>query len=78
MDKSIFSRRICAGTRIYYVDAKTDRKGQRYISLSEIPTDRAPEGKRRQRVFIHAENVAHVIEALNKAAAVIRGEAKCQ
>lgn len=53
-NKSFFTRSVSAGTRIYYFDAFKDTKGHPYISISEIPTA----GKaKRQRIFIHAEDV---------------------
>lgn len=70
--KPISSQRISAGTRVYYIDVHADRKGQPYISISEIPTDKAPGKKKRQRIFVHAENVGKLAEALRVAADEIR------
>ncbi len=76
MDEPIFSKRVSAGTRVYYVDARIDRKGQKYISLSEIPTDKSPGKKERQRIFLHAENVDKFAEALAEVATYIKNDAK--
>lgn len=76
MDKEpIFSERVSAGTRVYYVDAHADSKGQPYISISEIPTEKAPGRKKRQRVFIHAEHIDELSEALAKVARYVNGKA---
>lgn len=48
---------VSAGTRVYYFDAYKDGKGQSYISVSEIPVDRSPGKKQRQRIFIHGEDI---------------------
>lgn len=64
MDTLEQTTRVSAGTRVYYFDARVDRKGQRYIAISEIPTERAPKDKKRQRIFVHAENIDAFIKAL--------------
>lgn len=67
MDKPIFSKCVSTGTRVYYVDIFIDKKQGRYITLSEIPTDRCPGKKKRQRIFIHGKNVERFAEALTEA-----------
>lgn len=42
MNKPVFTKSISAGTRVYYIDANKDKKGQYYVSISEIPTDKTP------------------------------------
>lgn len=74
MDKPIISKRISAGTRVYYIDAHTDRKGQPYISISEIPTDKSPGKKKRQRIFLHAENVDQFAQAFAEVANHIKND----
>lgn len=66
MEKTIMSKRISAGTRIYYLDVHEDGKGMPYVAISEIPTKRAPKGKKRQRIFIHGSNVKKFAEAFNE------------
>lgn len=68
MNKPTFSKSISAGTRVYYIDARSDSKDQPYISISEIPTDKSPGKKKRQRVFIHAENVEQFARAFAEVA----------
>lgn len=74
MDKPTISKRISAGTRVYYIDAHTDRKGQPYISISEIPTDKSPGKKKRQRIFLHAENVDQFAQAFAEVANHIKND----
>lgn len=76
MEKPTISRQISAGTRIYYIDARVDRKGQRYISISEIPTDKSPGTKKRQRIFIHKENIALFAQAFAEVAGQINNESQ--
>ncbi len=67
MEKNpIKSKRVSAGTRIYYLDAFKDSKGNPYLSISEIPTGKSPGNKKRQRIFIHAQNLGAFANALNE------------
>lgn len=76
MDKPTISKRISAGTRVYYIDAHNDRKGQPYISISEIPTDKSPSKKKRQRIFLHAKNVDQFAQAFAEVANHIKNESQ--
>lgn len=75
-NKPVSSRRICAGTRVYYLDVRRDSKKQPYVSISEIPTDTAPKNKRRQRIFIHSDKLDGFIQALSEVAEQIKNEAE--
>lgn len=71
MDKPpIYSRRISAGTRVYYIDVQVDPQGLPYISMSEIPTDKTPGKKKRQRIFIFHEHFAEFVKAFDKASRI--------
>lgn len=63
MEKPTKTVRISAGTRIYYFDVHKDKKGQPYISISEVPVDRNPGKKERQRVFVHTEDIDKFADA---------------
>ncbi len=76
MDKPIISKRISAGTRVYYIDAHTDRKGQPYMSISEIPTDKSPGKKKRQRIFLHKENIEQFAQAFAEVADQIKNDSQ--
>lgn len=61
---TLVSQKIKAGTRHYYIDAKLDTKGNKYIVLSETKM-RESEGKpERHRIFIYEEDFAKVSQAL--------------
>lgn len=76
MNKPIISKRISAGTRVYYIDVHKDHKGQKFISMSEIPTDRMPGVKKRQRIFLYGENIEQFAKAFDEVAQFIKDEAK--
>lgn len=71
--KPKFSTRFSAGTRVYYVDVRIDKREREYISISEIPTDGMPGRKSRQRIFIHSENLERFKEAFDEACNFIKG-----
>lgn len=81
-NKPIYSKHISAGTRVYYIDARADRNGQPYMSVSEIPTDKTPGDKKRQRLFIHREHLDDfansIAEVVNHIKNLQRNDAKCQ
>jgi len=76
MEKPTKTVRVSAGTRIYYFDAHKDKKGQPYISISEVPTDRNPGKKERQRIFVHVEDIDKVAAAFTDIANHIKNESE--
>lgn len=62
----LLSVQMSTGTRVYYFDAHKDRKGKFYLAISEIPTDKKPGRKRRSKLFVHSNNLAHFVESLEK------------
>lgn len=76
MDKPTISKCISTGTRVYYIDAHTDRKGQPYMSISEIPTDKSPGKKKRQRIFLHKENIEQFAQAFAEVADQIKNDSQ--
>lgn len=76
MDKPTISKCISAGTRVYYIDAHTDCKGQPYMSISEIPTDKSPGKKKRQRIFLHKENIEQFAQAFAEVADKIKNDSQ--
>lgn len=72
MDKPITTKCISAQTRVYYVDTYKDRKGQPYMTISEIHKDKTPGDKMRQRVFVHANNADAFLEAVHEAVKSIK------
>lgn len=75
-DKKLLSKKISAGTRVYYLDVDIDAKNQPYLSISEIATDKAPEKKRRQQIFVHSENLDAFAKALEEITSFIKGNAE--
>ena len=72
MDKPVTSKCISAQTRVYYIDTHKDHKGQPYLTISEIPKDKTPGNKKRQRVFVHANNADAFLEAIQEAVKTIK------
>lgn len=66
----IYTRRVNAGTRVYYLDAHKDRKGSMYLCISEIPTERNPMQKRR-RIFLYPENIGEFAKAFGEITALM-------
>ena len=76
MDKATFTRRVSGGTRVYYIDTHKDTKGAPYIAISEVPTDRSKDPKKRQRIFLHPEHLDEFQQALSDAIDNIKAESK--
>lgn len=74
--KPIFTKRVSAGTRVYYMDAHKDGKGQFYLSITEIPTEKNPGKKERQRIFIHQANLGEFTGALEEIITQIKNDAE--
>lgn len=72
MRKPTKTKSVSAGTRIYYFDALNDSKGQPYLSISEVPVDRSPGTKKRQRIFVHIEDIDKFADAFNEMAKHIK------
>ena len=45
--------KVKAGTRTYYFDECTDKKGNRFISIAEVPHTK---NRHRHRIFVHEED----------------------
>lgn len=62
---AFYSRKVKAGQRSYYIDAKTDSKGNNYIVLTESKNvDQLTGRAERHRIFIYQEDFAKLSEAL--------------
>lgn len=68
MENPFKAVRVSAGTRVYYFDAYRDRKGAPYISIAEVPASHNPGKRKRQRVFVHSEDIDKFKEALSEIA----------
>jgi hypothetical protein len=77
MAKPTFTRKVSAGTRLYYFDVHTDKNGSEYLSVTEVPTSRKKGDRKRQRIFIHPEDIHAFLEALMESSARLI-DGKCQ
>jgi thymidylate kinase len=70
---SLFSRMIKAGHRTYFVDVKTTRQQDYFLSLTELRKKITPNGvvNERNKVFIYQEDFDKLGEALKEALAFI-------
>ena len=69
------SRKLKAGTRYYYIDAKLDSKGNKDIVLSETKLKESEGKLERHRIFIYEEDFAKVSEALCQTILEVSGTA---
>lgn len=63
----VFSRRISAGSRLYYVDVCTDSTARQYLQISEIATAVSPKSGTHHRIVIHPEFAEALATALSEA-----------
>ena len=76
MNKPTKTVRVSAGTRLYYIDAHKDTKGQPYLTIAEVPVDRSPGKKKRQRIFVHAEDIDKFVAAFAEVANHVKNESQ--
>lgn len=69
----LFSRVVKAGKRVYYIDVKSDRRDEYYISMTEskrvkdgTPTD--PPVFEKHKLFLYREDILKFLTALTDAA----------
>lgn len=79
MEQPKYSRKISAGTRVYFVDVHTDAKEQQYITLSELSVKEPnngsnPDRPKRQTIYIHKANMTQVAKAIEDAINFINAE----
>lgn len=56
---------VKAGHRVYFVDAKEDSRGNRFLAFSECKSNTPGSGGRdRQRIHIYQEDIEKIFEAL--------------
>lgn len=69
-ENAVFSERVPAGRRIYFIDVKRSSKGDLYLVISE--RRRTEEGKVRDRIWVFKEDLDKFLRALEKATQVVR------
>jgi hypothetical protein len=63
--KELFSQKVAAGSRTYFIDVKESKEGTRYLVISE--SRRSGEGHEHERVMIFEENFPFFANALDAA-----------
>lgn len=75
----LFSRTVKAGHRIYYIDVKQNRRGQKYLSITESKkmlsgTPEAPAvSYEKHKIFLFPEDFEKFTEAFQQAASFAAG-----
>jgi hypothetical protein len=64
-DDSLFSKRVKAGRRIYFIDIKKNKKGNLYLAISEKRKEKDGSVKR-TRVIVFEEDVIKFEDAFNE------------
>ncbi|MFZ8825782.1 MAG: DUF3276 family protein [Candidatus Caldipriscus sp.] len=64
-DDSLFSKRVKAGRRIYFIDVKRNKKGNLYLAISEKRKEKDGSVKR-TRVIVFEEDVMKFEDAFNE------------
>ena len=63
--KELFSKRVTAGSRTYFIEVKGSKEGAPYLEISEFrPSD---EGYEHERVMVFEENFVAFADALEAA-----------
>ncbi|MCD8386245.1 MAG: PUR family DNA/RNA-binding protein [Bacteroidales bacterium] len=60
--RPISTKSVSAGSRIYYFDVRSDKNGQRYVTMTEM----AKNSEKRSTIFLHAEDYDKVLDALKE------------
>lgn len=69
----LFSRSVKAGQRIYYIDVKQNRKGEKYLSITESkkivsgPQDMPQVSYEKHKIFLFHEDFGKFRDALSEA-----------
>lgn len=64
---------VKAGHRVYFIDAKADSLGNRFLAISEVKNSLSSEGSReRQRIHVYEEDLPKFLYALNGAITSIK------
>lgn len=66
-NKPKFTKKVSAGTRVYYMDVRTDTQGHEYVTITEQSVDK--ERPRRSTIFVHPEDMPAVMAAMEEVAA---------
>ena len=64
-DDSMYSKRVKAGRRIYFIDVKRNKKGNLYLAISEKRREKDGSVKR-TRVIVFEEDILKFEDAFNE------------
>lgn len=70
------SRIVKAGHRVYFIDAKVDANGERFVAISEVKHLPDSATRERQRVHIYEEDMPKFLDALGSALTALEEERK--
>ena len=70
----LYTRKVLAGRRTYFVDAKTTRGGDPYLTLTELrkSSPLGEQGQARAKIRVYKEDIVRVQEALSDVVGYIR------
>ncbi len=76
--KELSSTTIKAGQRVYFVDAKVDSLGSRFVAISELKSKSKSQqgGRERHRIHIYEEDMPRFLDALGEALTAMSQERK--
>lgn len=64
-DDSLYSKRVKAGRRVYFIDVKQNKKGDLYLAISEKRKEKDGSVKR-TRVIVFEEDILKFEDAFNE------------
>ena len=78
--ESVFSRMIKAGHRTYFIDVKTTRQDDYYLSITELRKKITRQGEvvtERNKVFVYQEDIDKFTDSMAEVVEYLRKHAKC-
>lgn len=72
------SRTVKAGHRVYFVDAKVDSQGNRFVAISEVISLQGTERRERQRIHIYEQDMPKFLDAMGDALTALAEERRAQ
>lgn len=72
------SRTVKAGHRVYFVDAKVDSQGNRFVAISEVISQQGTERRERQRIHIYEQDMPKFLDAMGDALTALAEERRAQ
>ena len=74
-DDSLYSKRVKAGRRIYFIDVKRNKKGNLYLAISEKRKEKDGSVKR-TRVIVFEEDISKFEDAFKDVVVDLKGRLK--